>query len=178
MSYSLQFRKLADLVSVHQVARRLSSLMETTAAYPADWEGRGKLHFDIPMCMLQNGNDAEKFGIVHPEVDDSGRPKKVQITERMTTPAQIKTGERIWVEGHIKERGDVTAVIRPFGQDVWITEEDKAAMSPEDLADLAKFEKGVELMCKSEDAGEKAKGEWLKANVVGRWLFLVDGNSR
>ncbi|GAQ77555.1 hypothetical protein KFL_000010040 [Klebsormidium nitens] len=173
-----EFRKLTDLVSVHQVARRMTSLMEATAAYPKDWDGRGKLHFDIPMCMLQNGNDAEKFGVVHPEVDANGRPKAVRITERMTTPAQVRTGERIWVEGHIKERGDVTAVIRPFGKDVLITEEDKAAMSVEDRADLEKFEKTVGQMCKSEDAGVKAKGEWLKANVVGRWLFLVDGNSR
>ena len=156
----------------------MTTLMEATAAYPKEWDGRGKLHFDIPMCMLQNGNDAEKFGVVHPEVDDNGRPKTVRITERMTTPAQVKTGERIWVDGHIKERGDVTAVIRPFGKDVLITEEDKAAMSAEDRADLEKFEKTVEQMCKSEDAEVKAKGEWLKANVVGRWLFLVDGNSR
>lgn len=176
----LQFKKLADMVTAHQVKRRMTTMMEANAAHPVGvgWEDRGRQHFDVPMCMFKNGNEIGNSGVVHPEKDSPGRPKKVRVTERMTTPAQVRTGEKIWIDGHIKERGDVTAVVNPFGQAVKITEAERAAMSLEDQADLRAFEVNVEHMCASEDPGLKARGEWLRDNVVGNWLFLVDGNSR
>ncbi len=172
---------LADIVSAHNVERRVTSMMEANAAYPAEgvgWEERGTRHFDIPLCMFKNGNDIEKCGVVHPETDSAGRPKRVRVTERMTTPAQVNNGEKIYFTGHIKERGDVTAVVNPFGKPVKITDAERAAMSLEDQSDLRRFEAYVESMCRSEDAGEKARGDWLRDNVMGNWLFLVDGNSR
>ena len=171
---------LAEIVSEQQATKRMVSQMEEHAAYPTGlgWEDRGGLHFDIPMCMLRNGNEVEQAGIVHPEAAAGKGTRKVRITERLTTPAQVRTGEKIWESGHVKERGDVTAVVKLFGKEVRMTKAERAALSREDLADLVEFEKGVEKMCDSEDAGEKARGEWLRDNVVGRWLFLVDGNSR
>lgn len=171
---------LVELVNEQQSLKRMSTLRELHAAYPEGphWEERGGLHFDIPLCMFKNGNAVEKHGIVHPESDSKGRTKKVRITERMTTPAQVRTGEKIWESGHVKQGGAVTAVVKLFGKEVKITQKEREAMSPEDQADLKAFEEGVEKMCGSPDEGEKARGEWLRDNVVGRWLFLVDGNSR
>lgn len=177
----MQFAALADMVSAHQVERKMTSMMEANAAYPPSgvgWEARGNQHFDIPMCMFKNGNDIEQCGVTHPETGKDGRARKVRVTERMTTPAQQANGERIWVAGHIKERGDVTAVVNPFDKPVKITDAERAAMSLEDMADLRKFEDDVAAFCKSEDKGLRARGEWLRDNVVGNWLFLVDGNSR
>lgn len=159
----------------------MSAMMDANPAYPetgVGWENRSRQHFDIPMCMFKNGNDIEQCGVVHPDTVASGKPKKVRVTERMTTPAQVLTGERIWVTGHIKEKGNVSAVVKPFGKAVPIIAAERAEMSLEDRADLAVFEANVANMCGSEDAGERARGEWLRDNVVGNWLFLVDGNSR
>ena len=80
--------------------------------------------------------------------------------------------------GHIKEKGNVSAEVKPFGKAVPITPAERAEMSLEDQADLAAFETNVANMCGSEDPSERARGEWLRDNVVGNWLFLVDGNSR
>jgi hypothetical protein len=65
-----------------------------------------------------------------------------------------------------------------FGQPVKITEEQYAKMDPVDREDIKKWEKEVLEGCESSDPEQKRKSEWLTDNVMGKWIFLVDGNSR
>ena len=72
----------------------------------------------------------------------------------------------------------MTAVVNPFGKPVKITAAQRERMNPTEKAELKMFEDSVAKMCASEDPLEREEGEWLRDNIVGNWLFLVDGNSR
>jgi hypothetical protein len=69
-------------------------------------------------------------------------------------------------------------MVDAFGQPVKITEAQYAAMDPVDREDIKKWEKEVLEGCELADPDLKRKSEWLRDNVMGKWIFLVDGNSR
>jgi hypothetical protein len=81
-------------------------------------------------------------------------------------------------EGFNPRKGTFVAVVDAFGQPVKITEEQYEAMDPVDREDIRKWEKEELEGCKSADPDVKRKSEWLRDNVMGKWIFLVDGNSR
>jgi transposase-like protein len=64
------------------------------------------------------------------------------------------------------------AVVDAFGQPVKITEEQYAKMDPVDREDIKKWEKEVLEGCESSDPEQKRKSEWLRDNVMGKWIFL------
>jgi hypothetical protein len=81
-------------------------------------------------------------------------------------------------EGFNPRKGTFVAVVDAFGQPVKILEEQYEAMDPVDREDIRKWEKEVLEGCKSADPDVKRKSEWLRDNVMGKRIFLVDGNSR
>jgi hypothetical protein len=81
-------------------------------------------------------------------------------------------------EGFNPRKGTFVAMVDAFGQSVKITEEQYEAMDPVDKEDIRKWKKEVLEGCKLADQDVKKKSEWLRDNVMGKWIFLVDGNSR
>jgi hypothetical protein len=159
-------------------SKRLKKVMLDNSAYPEGFSDHGSLEFEIPFGMFANGNDIEKFGVKHTETDASGNPLRLVITERKTTPRQVTNTYNMYREGFNPRKGTFVAVVDAFGQPVKITEEQYAKMDPVDREDIRKWEKEVLEGCESSDPEQKEKSEWLRDNVMGKWIFLVDGNSR
>jgi hypothetical protein len=67
-------------------SRRLKNVMLDNSAYLEQFPDRGNLEFEIPFGMFANGNRIEKFGVKHTETNASGKPLRIIITERKTTP--------------------------------------------------------------------------------------------
>jgi hypothetical protein len=173
-----QILKEEDAATKKMELNRLKNVMFENAAYPPDWEGRGDRHFEIPFGMFANGNSIEDYGIKHTEKMPDGRPKRIHITERKTTPRQVQNTFNMYREGFNPAKGTFVAVVNAFGQTAPITEEHMARMDPVDRADMLAWEKEVEEKSKSEDPEIAKLFQWLKDNVVRKWVFLVDGNSR
>jgi hypothetical protein len=159
-------------------SKRLENVMLDNSAYPEGFSDRGSLEFEIPFGLFANGNDIEKVGVKHTETDASGNPLRIIITERKTTPRQVTNTYNMYREGFNPRKGTFVAVVDAFGQPVKITEEQYAKMDPVDREDIKKWEKEVLEGCESLDPEQKRKSEWLRDNVMGNWIFLVDGNSR
>jgi hypothetical protein len=128
--------------------------------------------------MFANGNLIEDFGIKHTETGPDGRPKRIHITERKTTPRQVQNTFNMYQEGFNPAKGTFVAVVDAFGQSAPITDEQLAAMDPVDRADILKWEQEVEENCKSADPEIARLYKWMKKHVVRKWIFLVNGNSR
>jgi hypothetical protein len=100
---------------------RLKNVMFENAAYPPDWEGRGELQIEIPFGMFATGNLIKNFGIKHTETGPDGRPKRIYITERKTTPRQVQNTFNMYREGFNPVKGTFVAVVDAFGQSAPIT---------------------------------------------------------
>jgi hypothetical protein len=157
---------------------RLKNVMFENAAYPPNWEGRGKRQIEIPFGMFANGNLIKDFGIKHTETDPDGRSKRIHITKRKTTPCQVQNTFNMYREGFNPAKGTFVAVVDAFGQSAPITDEQLAAMNSVDRADILKWKQEVEEKCKSADPEIARLYKWVKEHVVRKWIFLVDGNSR
>jgi hypothetical protein len=159
-------------------SRRLKNVMLDNSTYPEQFPDRGNLEFEIPFGMFANGNKIEEFGVKHTETNASGKPLRIIITERKTTARQVTNTYNMYREGFNPRKGTFVAVVDAFGQPVKITKEQYEAMDPVDREDIRKWKKEVLEGCKSADPDVKRKLEWLRDNVMGKWIFLVDGNSR
>jgi hypothetical protein len=159
-------------------SRRLKNVMSDNFAYPEQFPDPGNLEFEIPFGMFVNGNRIEEFGVKHTETDASGKPLRIIITKQKTTPGQVTNTYNMYREGFKPRKGTFVAVVDAFGQPVKITEEQYEVMDPVDREDIRKWEKEVLEGCKSADPDVKRKSEWLRDNMMGKWIFLVDGNSR
>jgi hypothetical protein len=127
--------------------------------------------------MFANGNLIEDFGIKHTETGPDGRPKRIHITERKTTPRQVQNTFNMYREGFNPAKGTFVVVVDAFGQSPSITYEHLAVMDPVDRAHILKWEQEVEEKCKSADPEIDMLYKWVKKHVVRKWIFLVDWNS-
>jgi hypothetical protein len=159
-------------------SRRLKNVMLDNSANSEQFPDRGNLEFEIPFGMFANGNRIEEFGVKHTETDASGKPLRIIFTEWKTTPRQVTNTYNMYREGFGPRKGTFIAVVDAFGQPVKITEEQYEAMDPVDREDIRKWKKEVLEGCRSADPDVKRKSEWLRDNVMGKWIFLVDGNAR
>jgi hypothetical protein len=86
-------------------SRRLKNVMLDNSAYPEQFPDRVNLEFEVPFGMFANGNRIEGFGVKHTETDASGKPLRIIITERKTTPRQVTNPYNMYMEGSTRGRG-------------------------------------------------------------------------
>jgi hypothetical protein len=100
------------------------------------------------------------------------------MTERLTSPEQIKKQATVFREGIEKDKGYFLVANKVFQKGAKITEEEYAQMDPTLRRDILVWENEWVEKLTSEDANERALAEWVRAELFGHWLFVVDGNSR
>lgn len=175
----LQTKETKEKIATGMEKATLLNVKLSERAYPEEWLKTELKSFPVPLAMCVNGNDIGKAGVIHPEKSaETGQPKTIRITERVTATHQVENAKRLYREGFNPKAGTFVGVVKPFGQDVKWTQAELDAMDDVDKEEIRIFEQRVKEMCESKDAQEKAEGEWLRDNVVGRKIFLIDGNSR
>jgi hypothetical protein len=135
--------------------------MLDNSAYPEQFPDRGNLEFEIPFGMFANGNKIEEYGVKHTETNASGKPLRIIITERKTTPRQVTNTYNMYREEFNPRKGTFVAVVDAFGPPVKITKKQYEAMDPVDREDIRKWEKEVIQGCKLADLDVKRKSERL-----------------
>ncbi|GAQ92851.1 hypothetical protein KFL_011670020, partial [Klebsormidium nitens] len=126
---------------------------------------------DIPLAMLLPASDLPPH---IPPNDPNGDP--VQLSEREPTQEAITNQMNVYnLRGYDPGKGYFLGVNRVFGKRVRrITEEDRNGMDPALRADLEKWEAEILRGAVLKDV----KCCWVQRNVLGYYVFLIDGNTR
>jgi hypothetical protein len=171
--------KMSTLVAGGKLADTLVALN----ALPKDLFHRSET-LRIPSPMLRNGNSIRVPEVVQAASEagsNHGKDGVVNVTSRNTDEKGVqKHMVSIQKTSFLETAASFVGAFELYGKRVKISDAEWEVMEVEEREYLKKWEATLRGILASDKSSEmdKLRAKWQIDNLVGYWIFLVDGNHR